>query len=979
MTTLERWPRVREIAGAALACSPETRDAFLENACSADNDLRTEVDSLLAAYSRSDDSSATAWEAPLSTDPAVPSAIGPYRLLRELGVGGMGQVWLAEQTEPVRRLVALKLIRSGFYDPEITQRFLAERQSLALMNHPSIAKVFDAGTTPAGQPYLVMEYVDGCPITDYCDRNQLSIAQRLRLFQLVCDGVQHAHQKAIIHRDLKPSNILITEVDGKPAPRIIDFGIAKAMAQSLDAERTLTRVGSLVGTLGYMSPEQAEGGSDDIDTRSDVYALGIVLYQLLTGELPFDQKNITWYEALRQLREEEAPRPSDKFRTARVRLSSRRLAAAHNRTTEAAALDRQLRGDLDSIALKAIEKDRDRRYDTPSALAADIEHFLQNEPVTAHAAGVGYLARKYVRRHRVGVLVAAAAALLLVGFAIAQTWQLRNTRRQRDRADRITDFMTNMFKVSDPSESRGSTVTAREILDGSSHQIESGLGFDTTVQEQLMQVMANTYSGLGLFGRAHDLAQRVLDNRLRLLGPEDPKTLASMAQMAEILDRQGRIPEAQILLQKTIAMESRLRGPEDSLTLQSEEYLASILTRHAHYMEAEKLARQIIPIETRKLGATHPLTFASTTTLASALGGQSRFAEAETLYRRLMEEERRTFGPNHPDTLVAMHNLANMLADQGRYPEAESLYRETLAVESRVLGPDHPDTASTISTLANTVGADPARKADAEALYRRALAIELRVVGPDHIYTTQAKEGLANVLASEQHAAEAQQLLQEVLATRQRTVGPDNYDTLLTGYNLANVYLRQGFLPEAEKLGRATLERQTRVLDKDDPDTLASETLVARVLLKEQRPAEAEQFAQRAFDSQLRLLGPQHHDTQESLTFLAEALARQGRYGEARALYVQTIEKMPANFQDDVSDAWYNLADLAASTGHADDAFAYLHRAIQAGYHDAAGLRIDDAWKPLRKDARYTRALAAMQAQAPPNPAKTEAASHPLL
>jgi serine/threonine protein kinase/Tol biopolymer transport system component len=408
--------RLKDLFGAALELKPKERAAFLDRECNGDAELRREVEALLAA----DDDAGSFLEHPTEDIREVLNAapgiiIGPYHLLELIGEGGMGQVWLAEQKTPVRRRVAIKLIKAGMDTREVVTRFESERQVLALMEHPAIAKVFDAGSTPEGRPYFVMEYVAGIPITDYCDKHKLTIRQRIELLVRVCDGVQHAHQKAIIHRDLKPSNILVTEVDGNPMPRIIDFGVAKATSQKLSAGTVYTRLGTMIGTIGYMSPEQADPVRDDVDTRTDVYSLGAVLYELLTSALPLDFKKLAYDEILRRFRDHDPPRPSTKITT----LGKGSTEAAKNRAADPPTLIRQLRGDPDAIALKALEKDRTRRYASASELAADIGRYLRNEPVTAHPPSIAYRSRKYLRRHRLGLAVAACAVMAV---ALLVTW-----------------------------------------------------------------------------------------------------------------------------------------------------------------------------------------------------------------------------------------------------------------------------------------------------------------------------------------------------------------------------------------------------------------------------------------------------------------------------------------------------------------------------------------------------------------------------
>jgi eukaryotic-like serine/threonine-protein kinase len=941
-------------------------------------------------------------------------SVGPYVLVRKLGEGGMGQVWLAEQTAPVKRQVALKLIKGGMYDSSVMQRFESERQSLAIMNHPAIAKVFDAGSTADGQPYFVMEYVEGLPITRYCDNKKLAIGERIELFIKVCEGVQHAHQKAIIHRDLKPSNVLVSEVDGKPVPRIIDFGIAKAISAQAGPEQTMfTQTGALVGTPGFISPEQADPSVLDVDTRTDVYALGVILYVLLAGAPPFNLEH--WRkkpldEVLRQLREEDPPSPSAKLSGEKDTAND----SAANRSIEPRRLVTVLRGDLDWVTMKALEKDRARRYGSPSELAADLDRYLHNQPVVARPASTAYRLRKYVQRHRLGVAVGVGALALLVAFGVAQAVELRRITRERDRADRIAQFMTGMFKVSDPNEARGNTVTAREILDKASNDIVTGLTNDPQLQARLMYTMGKVYLSLGLDARGQSLLERAVEIQRRTLGSENRETLQTATALVTALRYRGRFPDSEKLGRETVDAQRRKLGERDLDTLEGMSGLAKILSNEGRYDEAEKLQRQVVEGQRGALGPENRETLMSIRAMSDILRRQGQFGEAEKLERQVLEAQRRILGLDNLDTLSTLTSLGSTLQSAAHFDEAEKVFRQSLEIHTRIEGADHPDTLMVMTDLANTL-TNEGRLAEAEKLQRELVERYSRVLGSEHPDALHAEETLSFTLGDENRLAEAEKIEREVIASWRHAGDPENPDVLATMNGLARNLQREGRYTEAEKQEREVLEIGGRTLGPDKPDMLEAmnylgETLtseghykdaekvqreilqtVSRVfgpthpntlgvmadlgdtLEKEGQYAEAEKLHRDSLDNVRRIFGSDSEQTVESIEGLAICLSYEKKYGEAKALFAEAVQ-MTGKVKDagDPAGAWYSWASGAALAGHPEEALEHLRQAVEAGYKDADGMSKDEDLKSLRGKLEFRELVAKARKRAAAGGARTK-------
>ena len=826
----------------------------------------------------------------------VEMVIGRYHLLQRIGEGGMGEVWLAEQKEPVRRRVALKLVKAGMNTREVIVRFDSERQALALMDHPAIAKVFDAGSTPQGAPYFVMEYVAGVPITAYCDNHRLTTRERLELFMHVCEGVQHAHQKAIIHRDLKPSNILVTEVDGRPAPKIIDFGVAKALTQRLTANTIYTRVGVLVGTPEYMSPEQAGSSGEDIDTRTDVYSLGIIFYELLAGAPPIELRKIAFEEFLRRLREEDPPKPSTKIRTENPATSTE---VARKRQTEPQALARQLRGELDSIALKALEKERSRRYGSASEFAGDIKRHLNHEAVLAVPPSLAYRGRKFARRYRVVLATTSAFALVLVVAAVVSIRQSIRANRAAAVAEAVNDFLQNdlLAQAGASAQSGSSTkpdpdLKVRTALDRAAERIEGKFAKQPEVEASIRDTIGQTYVDLGLYPEARKQFERALELDRRVMGAENAKTLKTMSRLGRVAYLQGKYAEAEALSSQALEIQRRVLGPEHPDTLTSMNNLALDYDNEGKYAQAEALNGQILEIRRRVLGPEHPDTLKSMNNLARSYDNEGKYAQAEALAGQILEIRRRVLGPEHPYTIRSMNNLAGDYSDEGKYAQAEALFAQALEIQRRVLGPEHPDTLHVMNNLATAFG-DQGKCARAEALHVQILEIQRRVLGKEHPDTLISMNDLANDYANGGKYGQAEALFGHILEIRRRVLGPEHPDTLRTLSSFASMNQRQGKYSLAETYAAQALMGRRHALGNGNPDTMASVANLALAYLSEGKFVESEALAREAMEVDSKIQPDDWHRFRaESL--LGASLSGQKKYAEAEPLLLEGYQGMAA-------------------------------------------------------------------------------------
>ncbi|MCU0916367.1 MAG: serine/threonine-protein kinase [Planctomycetes bacterium] len=786
--SIERTNEKEVFEAAVKLTDPGQRRAYLDEVCADDPSHKARIVALLQAHETHDgvldplfETSDIFTEGRLSEAPGT--VIGRYRLLEKIGEGGMAVVYLAEQEQPFRRKVALKIIKLGMDTRQVIARFEAERQALALMDHPSIAKVLDAGATETGRPYFVMELVQGVSITEHCDQNNLSTKDRLHLFLQVCQAVQHAHQKGIIHRDLKPSNVMVAQHDGKPIPKVIDFGIAKATNQKLTEKTLFTRYAHLIGTPAYMSPEQAELSDLDIDTRSDIYSLGVLLYELLIGTTPFSEeelRQVGYVEMQRVIREQEPVKPSTKLGSLGDTLTD--VAKRRNSTPE--LLRKTLRGDLDWIVMKSLEKDRARRYESSSALVTDVKRYLDREPVLAGPPTTWYRTKKLLQRHRVMVTAAAlVTAALLAGLGVSTTSYLRAERARageavaRVQAQAVTDFLTEDLLASVYPEKAGNReVTVRYLLERASRALEGKFAQSPLTEAQVRETLGRTYQKMGDYEAAERHLERALEIGRAQRGEEHPATLAALNQLGVLFATWGKYPQAESLLLRAFEVRQRVLGEEHPATLESMSDLGWQYMCGARFEEGMALAARVLEAGRPVLEEEDPIMLRATNAVAAGYATLLRFAEARSLAGRGYEISRRALGEAHETTLLLANVLAWACTGDGQPEASVEIAARTVEVGRRSVGEDHLVTIWAMSTL-GAAYLRQGRCEEAAPLLTRSFELATHRGGESHAGTVLFGLQLALLYRAQERWVEHEALLLRLVEASRRSHGETHRQT----------------------------------------------------------------------------------------------------------------------------------------------------------------------------------------------------------
>ena len=840
--TPERWRLVSAILDEALESSAADREAVLKRWCGEDRGLRADVERLLGADARPDDVldeparllSGALQDAGFADDtieetPAG-TTIGAYKVVREIGRGGMGVVFLADRADGAfNHRVALKVVHAGAASDAERQRFLRERQILATLDHPFIARLFDGGVTPDGRPYFAMEYVEGESLTTFCKEQRLGLEARLRLFLDVCRAVEAAHAHLIVHRDLKPSNILVS-LDGRV--KLLDFGIARPLGEGLMGA-TLTAAHAM--TPEYAAPEQIQQAS--ITVATDVYGLGVVLYELLAGRRPFAAS--TLFELSAAVLQQTPSRPSASLESDAVTGWPAGMTISR--------LRRRFRGDLDTIVLTALRKEPERRYQSVEALRRDIERHLRHEPVMARPDSTAYRAVKFMRRHAVAVTAAVVVMLALVAGLIGTMWQAAIASQQARRAEAAKAFMAGVFQLSDPSEALGETIKAREILDLAARRIDSEFAETPEIQGDMFTLMGRIYTSLGLYPQAARLLERALEIRRRIYPADHMEIGDSLDAMGVLQTREGRYIEAEVSLQAAVDIVSRTAGENSAEVASSLSHLSEVQVERASYVEAAATAERALEIRRRLFGGREARVAETLAILASATRGRGDFERALALDREALDIRHEQFGEQHPDVVKSLSSLGTTSMGRERYVEAENFYRQALAVARRTLGPNHPDTLEIVGRLGTALSAQ-GRFAAGEVLLREALEARQLRVGEHHPSLITNLNALASTLRQVGEREEAARLYRTAVAIAEQRLGAEHLEVARNLADLGTLLNEEGHASEAEVLLRRAVAIFTTVLGARHVTTAEAMTSLGECLLSLGRSSEAAELLEQSHD-----------------------------------------------------------------------------------------------------------------------------------